>query len=641
LEVISPDTREMKIVATSPPSDLTSFTANGKSGRGVDFMDFINWGLYDAEWPSGSAPPQQTRSTGRGRASIAAGSRSPRHPYRHQRGQERSDRHQPILRRRRDIEPYRRSNDMYNDTRTSAGPLDHEPTSDFRSYQILFIVAASRSTITTRTTSPTKARLEGPRHHHQRARGQRRRRRRAGSLRQRAHLGQQPSWLLRSRAFLSTEYAWGKGALRASRRRIDNKYDPRRSINFTDEVGGPPEGPRRWAPCQNASDPPSAATAWCVYRPLLAFPIPIGSDPRTWRGASPRRATNRKETRHEQGSDGGSDPGSWRSTPAPCCSQNRSGLGVSTETDREARHRRAEHGRDGISPLELARDGGRGAGRSTGRAGPPWGCRMTDAGWRPRRSPRDSCARAVGVARLMASSTRKFTLMPTVFLVSSTASSALLECDAGGTAGQGRPPRWWWPLRAITLAGGVELGQDVVGGPFSTRFQVAMGCEPVLSTVMRWAPGVRAAGQTRPSSRRWKRRSGADVDERGQRRERMSSRQARQAAPHVTVDGLVAVGAHADLVRARLGAPSAHSHGACRRSDRGAGVDEDHTPVRYFGSDRRGRPGRVLKSTGSARNEAELLERLRGDGALGTLGAPPRGTRDRTRRPCGGLRPLG
>ncbi len=244
MEVILTEHPQMKIVATDPPSDLTSFTANGKSVSGVDFMDFINWELYDAEWPSGfsaAADKLALRKVVAERlnrrwisfaedVSVTTGTSAAKNV-------------QIVINQyfgaEEDIEPYRRairSNDvfMYNGhSYIGEGPLDpaNFDESDFpESYQILFIDSCvsfnyynkdyfaykERGSKDLDTiTNALESFSDG-----------------AGAAQ--GHFvnalisGQQPSYekLLSVASTTGTEYAWGKDALRVVDGEIDNKYDP-------------------------------------------------------------------------------------------------------------------------------------------------------------------------------------------------------------------------------------------------------------------------------------------------------------------------------------------------------------------------------------------------------------------------------
>ncbi|MBK6516593.1 MAG: hypothetical protein IPM79_00730 [Polyangiaceae bacterium] len=243
MEVILNEHPNMKLAATDPPTDLTSFTVNGKPVTGVGFSQFIDWELYDTSWPSGlsAADKLALRKLVAERlnrrwitftedVSVRIGSGAAKDV-------------QIVINQyfgaEEDIEPYRRaiqSSDvfLYNGhSYIGAGPLDpaNFDASDFpESYQILFIDSCvsfnyynkdyfsykergSRDLDT--ITNALESFSDG-----------------AGAAQ--GHFvnalisGEQPSYkkLLSVASTTGTDYAWGKDALRVVDGEIDNRYDP-------------------------------------------------------------------------------------------------------------------------------------------------------------------------------------------------------------------------------------------------------------------------------------------------------------------------------------------------------------------------------------------------------------------------------
>lgn len=59
MEVLLAERPNLKVVATDPPTDLSTFTIDGKKITGVSFPDFLRWELFDDSWPSGLTAAQK------------------------------------------------------------------------------------------------------------------------------------------------------------------------------------------------------------------------------------------------------------------------------------------------------------------------------------------------------------------------------------------------------------------------------------------------------------------------------------------------------------------------------------------------------------------------------------------------------
>jgi hypothetical protein len=243
MEVILTEHPNLKIVATDPPSDLSSFTVNGKPVTGVGFMDFINWELYDYGWPAGlnASDKLALRKLVAERinrrwisfaedVSVRIGSGAAKDV-------------QIVINQyfgaEEDVEPYRRairSNDvfMYNGhSYIGEGPLDpaNFDESDFpESYQILFIDSCVSFNYYNKDYFAYKER--GSKDLDTITNGLESFSDGAGVAQGRfvnaLISGEQPSYkkLLSVASTTGTDYAWGKDALRVVDGEIDNRYDP-------------------------------------------------------------------------------------------------------------------------------------------------------------------------------------------------------------------------------------------------------------------------------------------------------------------------------------------------------------------------------------------------------------------------------
>ncbi|MBW2523676.1 MAG: hypothetical protein JRI23_05850 [Deltaproteobacteria bacterium] len=236
----------LRVVATDPPSDLSTFTVDGERITGLTFQDFINWELYEWGFPTWLSSTQQTALrklvaerlyrrwvTFEEQVSVAIGDEGPRTV---------KIRINQYFGAEEDLGPYQRairSSDvfLYNGhSYIGEGPLDpaNYQDADFpETYQLLFIDSCLSFNYYNSDYFAYKGRgsldldiITNGLESFADGAG-------AGQGRFVAALlsGEQPSYqqLLERASTTGTGYAWGLDALRVVDGELDNEYSPART----------------------------------------------------------------------------------------------------------------------------------------------------------------------------------------------------------------------------------------------------------------------------------------------------------------------------------------------------------------------------------------------------------------------------
>jgi hypothetical protein len=234
---------KMKLVASDPPTDFSTFTVNGKKLTGLGFDDFIRWGVWGDSWPTGLTAADKKelnnlvaeRLMGRWVTfeeplTVKIGTAAPKKV---------TARLQVFFGAEEEVAPYRRAirtSDVFvynGHSYIGEGPLDPANFSakDFpSSYQLFFIDSCISFnyydkdywSFKTRGTQDLDMIVNGTESNSDGA----------GAAQGRfiAALigGKQPSYLelLRTAETTGTDYTWGKDALRVVDGELDNLYRP-------------------------------------------------------------------------------------------------------------------------------------------------------------------------------------------------------------------------------------------------------------------------------------------------------------------------------------------------------------------------------------------------------------------------------